>query len=176
MKEYKKYFFPWQHSTATPVHLFIIGVTTRWELNKFEKIRIFSEQLCTLWLTFLCFWFITNIDIGYIHHYNIYTARSFSFQTTWRHRNKAVQQAVPLISTHINVKALTMIKWIKMQFKKGFKNVNISTGLFFFKKRSLITAISAQLSYMFNSTFQGWTMRFLHDVRISCKHKHRSLF
>ena len=37
-----------------------------------------------------------------------------------RHSDKAVQQAVPLIATHINDKTLVMIKKIKMQCRKGF--------------------------------------------------------
>ena len=41
----------------------------------------------------------------------MYTAHSFfSFHTTWSHSNKALQQAVPLIATNINNKALIMIK------------------------------------------------------------------
>ena len=67
----------------------------------------------------------------YFHYQNIYTARSFfSFHTTWSQSYKAVQQAVPLIATLVNDKALIMIK-IKMQCKKGFKNVKICNVLFF---------------------------------------------
>ena len=63
-----------------------------------------------------------------VHYYNVYKACSFfSFHTTWSHSNKAVQQAVPLIATHINELKLK----IKIQCRKGFNNVNISNGLFF---------------------------------------------
>ena len=85
--------------------------------------------------------YITKIDMVYFHFYNIYTACSFfSFHTFWSHSNKAVQHAVPLTATHINDKALIKIEKIKMQYRKGFKNVNISNGLFFFERFSLITA------------------------------------
>ena len=40
--------FSWQHGTATPVHTFIMGVPTRWELNKFEKIQNLFRTDCTL--------------------------------------------------------------------------------------------------------------------------------
>ena len=55
--------------------------------------------------------YITKIHMVCFYYKNIYTARaSFSFHTPWHHRNKAVQQAVPLIATRINDKALEMIK------------------------------------------------------------------
>ena len=37
-------------------------VENRLNLKRYE---IFSEQLCTLWLTFWCFWYITKIDMVY---------------------------------------------------------------------------------------------------------------
>ena len=55
---------------------------------------------------------IRNISLVYIYYKNIYTAHSFflSTQPSWRHSIKAVQQAVLLIATYINDKALKMIK------------------------------------------------------------------
>ena len=77
----------------------------------------------------------------YFHYYNIHTARSsFSFHTTRRHSNKAVQQSVQLIATHINDKTQILIERSKMQCRKGVKNENISNGLFSFERYILKTA------------------------------------
>ena len=105
MKEYKNYSFPWQHSPAKLAQSLIVGAHTCWESNEFEKIRnIFSAVMYTL-INMLMFWPITKFDMVYFHYYNIHTARSsFSFHTTRRHSNKAVQQSVQLIATHINDK------------------------------------------------------------------------
>ena len=89
--------------------------------------NLFRAVMYTL-IKVWCFWYITKIDMVYFHYKNIQTARSsFSFHTTWSHSNKAVQQAVPFIATHINELKLK----IKIQCRKGFNNVNISNGLFF---------------------------------------------
>ena len=84
--------------------------------------------------------YITKIDMVYFHFYNIYTACSFFLSTQLSHSNKTVQQAVPLIATHIKDEALILIKKYEMQCWKGFKNADISIGLFFFERFSLITA------------------------------------
>ena len=60
----------------------------------------------------------------YFHYQNIYKAHSFFFSTQPGHSNNAVQQAVSLIATLINDKALIMIRKSKMQCRTGFKNVN----------------------------------------------------
>ena len=42
-------FFPWQHSKATPVYSFIMGIPTLLESNKFEKIpNLFRAVMWTL--------------------------------------------------------------------------------------------------------------------------------
>ena len=77
-------------------------------LNRYE---IFSEQIVHFNSQYEVFdvllkfkWYIFIIK-------NINTARSFFFSPqTWLHSNKAVQHAVPLIATHMNDKALIMIK------------------------------------------------------------------
>ena len=33
-----------------------------------KRYKIFSEQLCTLWSTFWCSWYITKIDMVYFHY------------------------------------------------------------------------------------------------------------
>ena len=81
--------------------------------------------------------YVTKIDMVHFHYENSYTARTFfSFHTTWNHSNKADQQAVPLIATHINDKPLIMSKQIKIHCRKGFKNVNISNGVLFSERCS----------------------------------------
>ena len=68
----------------------------------------FSEQI--VWFNYQYHVFDKFNKTHMVDFYkNIYTARFFSFHTTWRHSNKAVQQAVPLIATHVNDKALYMI-------------------------------------------------------------------
>ena len=44
--------------------------------------------------------------VYFLNYKNIY------FPTTWRHSNMADQQAVPLIATHINDKALINLKCV----------------------------------------------------------------
>ena len=71
--------FPWQHSTATPVHSFRIGVPTRLERNKFEKkYKIFSEHIVQfdkqyyvfdillkfIWLIFITRIFTQSVVVG----------------------------------------------------------------------------------------------------------------
>ena len=71
-----------------------------------------SNVLFDLHFDVVVFLYFTKINnpLVYFHYKNIYTLRSFfSFHTTWIHCNNAVQQAVPLIATHINDKALIMI-------------------------------------------------------------------
>ena len=105
MKEYKNYFFPWQHSTAIPVHSFIMGVPTRWVLNTFEKdTKYFQssyvdfDQLFDVSDTLLkLIWYILIIFSFHVHR-------------TWSHSYKAVQQGVPLIATHMNDKAEIIFK------------------------------------------------------------------
>ena len=134
-KEYKNYFFPGQHSCAIPVHSFIMAVPTRWELNKFEKIRnLFRAVMYTLFsiLMFLIYyvnWYGIFSLLEYL--YSAFFFFSFHVHRTWSHSNKAVQQAVPLIATHINDKTLVLNKKLEC-------NVNISNGLFFFERCSLI--------------------------------------
>ena len=66
---------------------------------------MFSEQIVQFNLQYYVFYTLLKF-VWYIFYLkNIYTARSH----TWRHSNTAVQQAVPLIATHINYKALIMI-------------------------------------------------------------------
>ena len=128
-KNIRTTFFPWQHSTASPVHSFIMGIPTGWECNTFDKIRnLFSAVMYTL-INNWCVLYITKIDlVGFFSLLEyLYSALFFSFHTTWSHNNKAVQQVVPLIATHINDKALIIIlKKIKLQCKKDFKNVGFS--------------------------------------------------
>mgnify|MGYP003686513681 CR=1 FL=1 len=51
----------------------------------------------------------------YLHH------AFFPFHITWRHSNKAVQEAVPLIITHPNDKEYLILK---IFIRKGFKKMN----------------------------------------------------
>ena len=67
-----------QHSTATRVHSFIVGLLTRWESNKFEKIWNLFRLDCTIWFTIWCLWYNSKINIAYFHHKNIYRTRSYS--------------------------------------------------------------------------------------------------
>ena len=94
-------------------HLLWVYIPVEKQIN-LRRNGIFLEQSCTLTLTFWWFWYITKIDMVYFHyksHWYLYSARVlfFSFHTTWRHSNKVVKQAVPLIATHINDKAFIMI-------------------------------------------------------------------
>ena len=86
------------HSTATPVHSFIMGVPTRWESNKFKKLQnlfravyidVFDILLKLIWYIFIIRIFIQGI-LSFL-----------STQPAWSHSNKVV----PLIPTHINDKA-----------------------------------------------------------------------
>ena len=49
----------------------------------------------------------SKIPMAYFYYKNINTRVLFFFpyQTTWRHSNKAGEQAVPLVATHKNDKA-----------------------------------------------------------------------
>ena len=48
----------------------------------------------------------SKIPMAYFYYKNINTrVLFFPYQTTWRHSNKAGEQAVPLVATHKNDKA-----------------------------------------------------------------------
>ena len=84
-----------------------MGVPTRWELNKFEKIytKSFQGSYVHLEHRFDVFDILLKL-VWYIFIIRIYLYSAFFFClstcTQPGHTNKAVQQAVPLIATHIN--------------------------------------------------------------------------
>ena len=87
---------------------------------------------------------------------NIYTARYFFYHS---------YKAVPLIATQLNDRALIMIKkQFKMRFRKGFENVNITNGLFFFERYSLITATVCAKIKIQNALSR--VIQFVHIVAI----------
>ena len=82
---------------------------TRTNLKRYE---VFESRLYNL--------IINMIDMVFFYYKNICTVQ-FSFRITWLHSYKVVQQAVPIIGTHINDMAWIMILNIKCMVGKVLK-------------------------------------------------------